>query len=645
MSIQFGRWTFDGAPKADDIAKADALLSERAAGHAMSYKGYRLHALYYGLPATKESRFETQPHIAVSGNLLLWDGRLDNRQELLEEVGGDLSADAPDISIVAAVYARRAESCFSKLLGDWALTVWNPFARTIVFAKDFLGTRHLYYRLEDHQLTWSTLLDPLVLCNGNPVSLEEEYIAGWLSCFPAQHLSPFRGIYSVPPASYVKIRNRNATVHSYWDFNPEKRIYYRADTEYEAHFRSVFGEAVRRRVRADGPVFAELSGGMDSSSIVCMADRLLAEGVTGISPVETLSYFDDRETTWNERPFFTQVEQLRGRAGFHIDARSCATTPIEDSKGKFMAAPGSALDQSEISQRICEHLASRGARVLLSGIGGDEALGGVPNPRPELADLATTGAFSTFAKQSLAWALSQRRPIFELWKLTFSAFLPHGLLASPESIGPPRWLNSDFMQSHHAALHGYYRRLHFFGARPSFQENLHTLEALRRQFACHNFPNPNYERRFPFLDRDLWEFVLAIPREQILRARERRSLMRRALAGILPDEIRNRRRKAFVARSPLLSVLGDWSALGQRSEPLAVTHMGIVDAPRLFQSMENVRRGRQESVMPLVRLFLIERWLRRLDGNPLCPVPRVKQSGYPLRFPATNAGQATEARA
>lgn len=632
MSIQFGRWNFDGGPVAQDyFAKADTFLAPYAPDRASSYTGDGVRVLYHAFPTTNESRFETQPHHLPSGSVLTWDGRLDNRRELIDAIDTDLPVDAPDVTIVAAAYGRWAEACFSRLLGDWALSVWNPDAGTLVLAKDFLGTRHLYYHLEGRQLTWSTLLDPLVLCGDRPFPLDEEYIAGWFSSFPAAHLSPFQGIYSVPPASFVAIHHRHATLHSYWDFDPERRIRYRQDAEYEAHFRSVLEEAVRRRLRSDATVFAELSGGMDSSSIVCIADRLLANGDTHAPAIETLSYFDDNETTWDERPFVARVEQQRGRTGFHIDASEFRSTLTEGPERQLLATPASALDHTETSRRIRSHLASRGVRVLLSGLGGDEALGGAPNPIPELADLITAGNLSRFAKQSLAWALSQRRPVYQHWKQTLSAFLPLRFIRTPEHLRLPKWLEPDFVKRNGAALHGYYRRLRFTGPQPSFQENLQTLAALRRQFACHNFPNAHYERRFPFLDRDLWEFVAAIPREQLLRPGERRSLLRRALTGIVPDEIRNRRRKAFLSRRPFITVLRDWSALYESSEHLVSCSMGIVDAQALRQSIESARRGEEVSALPLLRMLLIELWLRRLNENQKRPVPASEKTKSDIR--------------
>src|SRR5262249_28042956 len=154
------------------------------------------------------------------------------------------------------------------------------------------------------------------------------YIAGWLGQFPATDLTPYVGIHSVPPSCFIRLEQRRQTLRQYWDFNPSKRIRYRSDLEYEEHFRAVFRESVRRRLRSDAPVLAELSGGMDSSSIVCVADLVVSHEERESPRLDTVSYFDDSEPNWNERPFFTRVEEWRGQTGWHIDVSHHEELPL-----------------------------------------------------------------------------------------------------------------------------------------------------------------------------------------------------------------------------------------------------------------------------------------------------------------------------
>src|SRR5487761_941442 len=379
MSVQFGRWSFDGIPPSPGyLEKASQLVAPYGPDGGGSYSGPGLDIIYRAFHTTKESRREKQPSQSRSGALIIWDGRLDNREELIRQLSDGLSMESTDVAIVAGAYEKWGTDCFAKLIGDWALSIWNPREHALILAKDFIGTRHLYYSVDKNEATWSTILDPLVLLSGKTFQLEEEYIAGWLSFFPATHLTPYVGIHSVSPSCFVRIGAGKQTVSKYWDFDPGKRIRYRSDAEYEEHFRTVFAESVKRRLRSDTPILAELSGGMDSSSIVCMADAVIARGGAETPRLDTVSYYDDSEPNWNERPYFTKVEEKRGRAGCHIEVRSEDAFAFQFSSDRFAAPPPSLPCHNEASRQFTLYMLSGKNRVVLSGIGGDEVTGGVP---------------------------------------------------------------------------------------------------------------------------------------------------------------------------------------------------------------------------------------------------------------------------
>jgi len=102
-------------------------------------------------------------------------------------------------------------------------------------------------------VTWSSLLDPLVSAGRSPLSSVASTFAGWLSLFPATHLTPYAGIHSVPPSSFVHVTKDSLKVSKYWDFEAIEQIRYRTTAKYEEHFRTVFGQAVRRRLHSDVP--------------------------------------------------------------------------------------------------------------------------------------------------------------------------------------------------------------------------------------------------------------------------------------------------------------------------------------------------------------------------------------------------------
>jgi asparagine synthase (glutamine-hydrolysing) len=570
--------------------------------------------IYRAFHTTRESRLENQPHVSPSGVVITWDGRLDNREDLIGQLGHESSTGSTDLSIVADAYERWGTDAFAKLIGDWAVSIWDRRTHSLILAKDFVGTRHLYYSINKDQVTWSTILDPLVLFAGKTFSLDEEYIAGWLSFFPATHLTPYVGIHSVPPSSSVLARTGKHAVSKYWDFDPANNIRYRTDAEYEEHFRVVFAEAVRRRLRSDSPILAELSGGMDSSSIVCMADTLISRGVAETQRLDTISYFNDREPNWNEQPFVTKVEEKRGRTGCHIDVGSKETFKIEFESNRLAATPGSGGRPSEASVEFAACMASQGNRAVLSGIGGDEVTGGVPTPTPELADLVTRARFGKLAHQLKVWALNKRKPWFHLLFDVGRSFFPPALIGTSEYKRPADWLNPDFVDRNRAAIQGYETRLNLFGPRPSFQDNMSTVNALRRQLASDALSSDRpIEKRYPYLDRGLLEFVYAVPPDQLLRPGQRRSLMRRALVGIVPEELLNRNRKAYVARAPMAAISNEYASLVELGQHMVCGSIGIVDPRSFSELLLRAKHGHAIPMVPLMRTLGVELWLRNLS--------------------------------
>jgi asparagine synthase (glutamine-hydrolysing) len=614
MSLQFGKCNLDGKPvNPEDLDQVRAML----APYGPDGEGYickdNFGILYRAFHTTKESHRETQPYVSISGSIITWDGRLDNREDLIERLAGGLSPESTDPEIVAAARECWGRNAFRELIGDWALSVWNPVDRSLILAKDFLGARHLYYSVEKDQVTWCTILDPLVFIAGRSFGLEEEYIAGWLSLFPAAHLTPYVGIHGVPPSSFVRITSGTQRIEKYWDFDPAKRIRYRTDSEYEQHFRSVFSESVRRRLRSDSPILAELSGGMDSSSIVCIADQIIDRGLAQGARLDTVSYYDDTEANWNERPYFSKIEEKRGRTGCHIDVSSQGIPAVEQEIDHFAATPTSMRSVTDASKQFALCMTSHGNRVLVSGLGGDEVTGGVPTPIPELADLIAHARFGLLVHELKTWSLNKRKPWLHLLIEAASTFLPPAFGRSARYLQPAPWLASDFVRRNKSALNGYPTGLRLFSGPPSFHENLSTLDLLRRQLACFALTRePLHQTAYPYLDREFLAFLYAIPREQIVRPNQRRSLMRRALAGIVPEEILNRRRKAFVTRPPLKAVSTLWETRSHATKQMHGALLGII-SPRTFnEALERVSSGQDSSTAVLIRALRLELWLRHL---------------------------------
>jgi len=152
---------------------------------------------------------------------------------------------------------------------------------------------------------------------------------------------------------------------------------------------------------------------------------------------------------------------------------------------------------------------------------------------------------------------------------------------------------------------------------PSFRGRVAGSEAVSAQLACvaklHRSDGKDncYERGFPFLDRDFLEFMFAIPRSQVLRPRQCRSLMRRALAGVVPDAILNRTRKAFSVRRPALG-LQEVAPHVRNLFSNPFTPLEWVDPIEFLKSVDDLTVGKNNRIVPVQRTIALEMWLRCL---------------------------------
>jgi asparagine synthase (glutamine-hydrolysing) len=626
MSAQFGRWNFKGQPPAPDyVESVSSILTRYGPDSCKEYSLGGIDILYRAFHTTKESHREMQPHISPSGSVITWDGCLHNRAELIRNLSGSTSSSSTDVEIVAIAYEAWGTHCFAKLIGDWALSVWDPHSRSLILAKDFIGTRYLYYRIDNDEVIWSTILDPLVLFATGSLKICEEYIAGWMSHVPAAHLTPYVGINAVPASCYVVVspRKDGGAIHAvrkYWDFNPDNKIRYRTDAEYEEHFRVVFGNAVQRRLRSDRPVLAELSGGMDSSSIVCMADTLMARGTAETPRLDTISWYNDADPHYDERPYFSKVENRRGRKGYHIDLGCLRTFSREMlaesdfSSDRIDLLPRFRWGPPEFSDKYSAYMMAQGSRVTLSGFGGEQPTGGgdIPTPTLEFQNLIARARFITLVRRLKAWATKMRESRLPLLWEAIDGFLPIAFAGIPKHMQPPSWFNPGFVQRNYAALCRYPFRTRLLGPLPSFQRHLNILERERRLVA-HFAANSKVIReiRYPYLDRDFREFAYAIPWEQIVRVGQRRSLMRRALVGIVPDELLNRKHRSTPSEKPSVDFATDWARVVASDLVLSCV-LKVVEPDRLKGALQQAKLNQQAPVEFLKRTLALECWLRHV---------------------------------
>jgi asparagine synthase (glutamine-hydrolysing) len=620
MSMQAGIWNFDGRPIDRKLLAdiSESLKRQGPDGESCHVDG-SIALLYRPFHTTAESRRETQPFFSQRGFILTWDGRLDNRDELISELDGELEVAPTDVAVVAAAFDRWETDCFRRVVGDWAASIWKPKRREMLFAVDYMAIRHIFYYLKKDRILWSTDLRSLVLLSNDKFHIDDDYIAGYFAHSPDAHLTPYLEIREVPAGQFVCVRNGQASVERFWRFSSKSRVRYKTDQEYEEHFRRVFRQSVQRRLRSDSPILAELSGGLDSSSIVCMADDILAKEGAETPRVDTLSYYDATEPSGDDCIHFPKVEQKRGKVGVHLDGSRLGTISASLDCPDFCPLPGSLGFTQNLETKRAEAVRDGGYRAVLSGVGGDEFMGGVPNQRAHLADLIVQFKFGSLTKELVIWSLDKRRPWIQLlWESAIDV-LPPSLgqyLAREAKIEP--WMRKDFAKRTRLAIRQLDVDEHFDLWLPTRRSYITGVLVMANNLAKLTAPVCALEEtRYPYLDQTLIEFILSIPANQLLRPGERRSLMRRSLAGIVPEEILSRRTKQLGVRTPMLVLEKHWHELQNIFQRSFSSRLGYIHEAQLLKTLCDARAGTSVPIVRVLWTISLEYWLRDLAARGL----------------------------
>jgi asparagine synthase (glutamine-hydrolysing) len=612
MSIIFGVHNYKRRPvdgrELDLLARSTAhyafdetcLRVEKEVG--MGFQPYHTH---------QRSNLESQPVLASSGNMLVFDGRLDNYRDLIKQLDMQ-DPETADTLVVLAAFQRWGDKCFARFVGDWALALWSHGNRSLYLARDHAGTRTLYFEQTGDRVLWSTYLETF-FAGSKTRELSQEYAVCYLTGRPLGERTPYRDIQAVPPAHYLSIRRDGILRRAHWTSMIQDRIHYRSDRTYEDHFLELFGRSVARRTGPGAPVLAELSGGMDSSSIVCMSDALRLSHRDDASGglLDTMSLYDDQEPAWDEKPYFSIVERHRGKTGIHIDGSRLVSTyePLSLSRGLPLlpgADSGTRKFQDELDARL-----GHSHRVLLSGIGGDEMLGGVPSGIPELADLLVAANLRLLLRRSVAWCLVDRTPLLMMLSKTAKFAIGHHQPYTKREMAPD-WITPQVRRTYLDLCLERSKQTQRIGMSPSTIDNGMTwwtlLETMPQLFPSHSIRR---EYRYPYLDRELVEFLFRVPRHILLNPGRRRALMRSALKDIVPSEILERRRKAYVVRRPLSSLQVESEKLQALFSEPRLAEYGLVNSAEVRSALRSVANGQRTRLWPsLMKSISFELWLR-----------------------------------
>lgn len=542
MSAIAGIYNFDGLPVADGqlISLASGLASRPFDSNSF-FKSGCFASIHRAFHTNNHSRSEIQPTISSEGMTLAWDGRLDNRLELISSLR--LDKDSTDVEIVMEAFRQWEISSFTKLIGDFALALWVPATQTLLLARDAIGTRTLYYYIGERRVIWATELSALIAFARTRIAIDDEYVAGFLTKLPMPGLTPYAGFRSVPPATVILIDNSQARTVCFWTAEPRDQLRYNKDLDYEEQFRCLFRESVLARLRVSGTAWAELSGGMDSSPIVCTAHQLISNGQTEATNLQTVSRVYDEAVDSDERKYIRAVETKIGKTGLHLredDHRILA----ESGNDHPLCIPSYVAMFRAYYQALDKLMKSNGARVLLTGFGGDEVQLGDGEPFPELVDLLYGGNLIKLHRRVREWSESREESYWQfLQRELIHALLPSKLQWERKRTVATllKFYNPQFIKRMELRDR-LFDRGSKFGVLSGSGYRVNQFCYSRRQLSGGFWRELcDIEFSYPFMHRPLVEFMLAIPADQIARPGESKSLCKRALRDLLPMELINRR--------------------------------------------------------------------------------------------------------
>ncbi len=324
MSAIAGIYYLDNRPvDRADLVKMTDILAHRGPDGSNVWSEGAIGIGHRMLWTTPESLLETLPLVNETGELVITaDARIDNRDELIEalELTQRPAEKITDTELILAAYERWGEECPEHLLGDFAFAIWDGRKQELFCARDHFGVKPFYYYCSDKIFIFATEIKALFCLHEVPRQLNEVKVGEFIvSNFDDTTNTFYQDILRLSPANSLRVSYTGTRLHSYWSLDFSHEIKLDSDEEYAEAFRKIFTEAVRCRLRSAFPIGSMLSGGLDSSSIACVAKNLLSE--TGDTPLPTFSAIFDKVTECDERSFQNAVLSQGGFEPhyFHAD--------------------------------------------------------------------------------------------------------------------------------------------------------------------------------------------------------------------------------------------------------------------------------------------------------------------------------------
>jgi asparagine synthase (glutamine-hydrolysing) len=578
--------------------------------------------------SSPESIAEHQPWSDESGRYhVVLDGRIDNRADLRFELiaAGLAPRIDTDAELVLRSFQCWGEEFAARLIGDFAIMIWDGSSQRLLAVRDPTGMRPLYYHESPERFVCGSELHQLFQC-GIPCAPNEEIIGEYLAVRTSSAgQTLYTSIQQVLPAHLMIIGRERIASQRYYDLDCATAIRYRDDRDYAEHFLYIFREAVRCRLRSPALVGADLSGGIDSSSIVSIARILEQQGEARCSGFESFSQIypglpcDESE----------YIKAVAAKCGVPLNLEP--PTPPEQidlaaQVEQFRDFPNYPNLTSGFGMRRLQ--CRKGARLALTGVGGDEWFSGSIEDNADVLRALRIPTLirqiRTDAAQSETRLMNHLSPLHLLITTAVMPLMPRGLrrLVRWRRRTPyPAWVGPDF-----ARRIDLYARL---TAEPSFPhvkgvsrrllyETLHDGELpITHAMVEQALGRMGLEIRQPFYDRRLIEFAFSIPSDQLRRDGFERYVVRNAMRGILPELVRTRITKASF-NDPVLQSIRHNAALIS-FDRLEIAERGWVDAEKLKSGYETLmasyRNGEAGYGFPVWMAIATEIWHRVVLGS------------------------------
>ena len=559
-----------------------------------------------------------QPFASADGTVwVVFNGEIYNYVELRAELieRGHRFRTQTDTEVIVAAYQEWGVECLARFNGMWAFVLWDVAARRLFGARDRFGIKPLYYRDSTASFSFASEIKALIADGHRAPTVRDRAVLDFLTTGLVDHTTHtfFEGVEQLAAAHYFIVDQTGLRITRYWELPVDREVLPENDRSI-AIVRDTFEDAIRIHLRSDVPIGSCLSGGVDSSAIVCVANDLLKKGRATERQETFSSCFDDRR--FDERPF---IEQVLDRTGA---GRNFVFPRAEDLPGDIAAvlwhhdepfASTSIFAQWKVMQLA----ARRGIKVILDGQGGDELFAG----------------YHTYFGFHFADLLRQWR-LGALWREIRSYALVHGVsirvalarLVEPLAAERLRRTARGFLKhegvgvSRDYAIHG-----DSTDGAPAAESRLagRLLDLLTRsslpallRYEDRDSMAFSIEARVPFLDVRLVELAFSLPASLKIRGGMTKIALRDALRGILPEPVRTRTDKmGFVTpesvwlRGPLRS----WATEILNSPEFR--SRAYFDQKAVQQYFSAFLAGRSDATGPVWRWIVLELWLRQAERH------------------------------